>query len=403
MNNTSLDAAQKPEAKQIASTKQGIILMLAAVMPAMAIISLVPVLPLLMQEFASVQGSEFLVPIAMTIPALCVALFSPIAGWLSDKTGRKSLLIFALLVYAVVGLTPFFLTDLFQIIGTRVVVGIAEAVIMTVATALVGDYFQGKERQRWIAIQVGTVSVSAIVLIALGGMLGEIIGSRGPFLLYLFALPIALAAALILFEPIKHIQKTVVDLPKFPFMRVLPLLLTTLFVGLVFYIIVVKLGVILQLVESVSPAVIGGIGAAMNIGVALGSFTFSKLKQASGPKLVFIGFTLAAIGYLGTSLSGSLVMTSISLIVASFGCGMLLPTMLTWVMSVLPDNVRGRGTGFWTGVFFFGQFAAPIAVAALQSKLGTLESVLMLIAVLSMVAAGIAATRMKGAKKLLTH
>jgi MFS family permease len=96
-------------------------------------------------------------------------------------------------------------------------------------------------------------------------------------------------------------------------------------------------------------------------------------------------------------------MTSISLIIASFGCGMLLPTMLTWIMSVLPNNVRGRGTGFWTGVFFFGQFAAPIVVAALQSKLGALESVLILVAVLSAVAAGIAATRIKGSKKLLSH
>jgi MFS family permease len=121
------------------TTKHGIILMLAAVMPAMAIISLVPVLPLLLAEFSKVTGSEFLVPIAMTVPALCVALFSPLAGWISDKAGRKPVLLSALLIYAFIGLLPFFLSDLMHIIAARVVLGIAEAAIMTVATALIAD------------------------------------------------------------------------------------------------------------------------------------------------------------------------------------------------------------------------------------------------------------------------
>ena len=130
-----------------ASSRHGVILLLAAVMPPMAIISLVPVLPLLLDEFASVKGSEFLVPIAMTVPALCVALFSPVAGWLSDRVGRKNLLVLALVIYAAIGIVPFFLSDLKQIIAARVGLGVAEAIIMTIATALIGDYFTGKERR----------------------------------------------------------------------------------------------------------------------------------------------------------------------------------------------------------------------------------------------------------------
>jgi MFS family permease len=61
------------------------------------------------------------------------------------------------------------LTNLFQIIGSRFVLGIFEAVIMTVSTALIGDYFKGDAREKWIGIQIGAVSVSAIILIALGG------------------------------------------------------------------------------------------------------------------------------------------------------------------------------------------------------------------------------------------
>ena len=186
---------------QSATTKHGLILLMASVMPPMAIISLIPVLPLLMREFGGVEGSQYLVPMALTIPALCVALFSPIAGWISDRIGRKKLLILTLLIYAGVGVLPYFMNDLKHIIAARVALGLAEAVIMTIATALIGDYFVGKERERWVGLQFATVSLSAIVLIAVGGALGEVLGSRGPFLLYLLAIPVALLVAIILFEP----------------------------------------------------------------------------------------------------------------------------------------------------------------------------------------------------------
>ncbi|WP_076536582.1 MFS transporter [Shewanella sp. UCD-KL21] len=388
---------------QTASTKHGIILILAAVMPAMAIISLVPVLPLLMAEFSMVEGYEVLVPIAMTIPALCVAIFSPLAGWISDKVGRKPVLFYALIAYSFIGVLPYFLTDLFHIIFARIALGIAEAAIMTVATALIADYFQGKKRERWVAIQVASVSLSAIVLIAIGGILGETLGSRGPFLLYVLAIPVAYFVATTLFEPSYHSDTSIPDLHTFPLLRILPLLLTTLFVGIIFYSMIVKLGAILALTSEVTPAQIGLIGAAANVGVALGSLLFNKLKQHSGPLLTVIGLSLSTLGYFGASQTISLTVTSISAFIACLGFGILLPTMLTWVLQLLPPKVRGKGTGLWTGVFFLGQFAAPIIITVLQNALSGLASVLLLLAVLCFSGVLLALIKMRGAKSLATQ
>ena len=338
MSNGATVGGANLNAGKTASTRHGLILLLAAVMPPMAIISLVPVLPLLLKEFASVKGSEFLVPIAMTVPALCVALFSPAAGWLSDRVGRKNLLVLALVLYAAIGIVPFFLSDLKQIIAARVGLGVAEAIIMTIATALIGDYYVGKERERWVGRQVATVSLSAIVLIAIGGILGQAMGSRGPFLLYLLAIPVALIAAVVLFEPTRSADNAEQKSASLPLARILPILLTTLFVGIVFYTMIVKLGEILGLTATVSPAQIGAIGAGANIGVAVGSFLFSRMKGSSGPTLLLTGLTLAAIGYLGTGLSGSLVVTSIAVVIATLGFGIMLPTLLTWMLQLLPET-----------------------------------------------------------------
>ena len=343
--------------RQAASTIHGAVLLLAAVLPVMAIVSLVPVIPLLGKEFSAVPGSEFLVPMAVTIPALCVALFSPLAGWLSDRVGRKLLLIIALLLYAVFGVLPYFMSDLMRIIISRVGLGVTEAVIMTVATAMLGDYFQGEERKRWIALQVALLSLAAIVLITVGGVLGETLGSRGPFLLYLIALPVALIVTLVLFEPEVREQHTEAEIDeKFPFTKVLPLVVITFVAAVLFYTIVVELGALLTVIGVTSPAVIGAVGAGVNFGHVTGSFIFHRLKSWSG--------------YLSIGLSHNLPTRAAATFFASVGVGVLLPSLLAWIMRELPAQFRGRGTGFWTGTFFLGQFVAPIMAVVLSDQLG---------------------------------
>lgn len=358
------DIASRHPAARVGQTRHGVIILAASVMPIMAITSLIPVLPLLMREFSGVPGSEFLVPMALTIPALCVALFSPLAGWLSDRVGRKTLLIIALLFYAGFGIIPWFLDNLFQIIGARVALGVTESVIMTVATTLIGDYFDGERREKWIAMQVAIVSLAAIFLIAIGGGLGEAFGSRGPFLLYLLALPVAAAAAAILFEPPARSDRAANSGVGFPYRAVLPLVATTLGVGIVFYTMVVQLGPILGLSGDISPGVIGIIGAMTNIGVGVGTLLFHKMKNIEPSRFLALGLVVAALGYAGAGLSSSLAAIAAFAVLTCIGSGILLPNMLTWTMRRLPADMRGRGTGMWTGAFFLGQFLAPLVAAA---------------------------------------
>lgn len=370
-----------------AGTAHGVVILAASVMPIMAIISLVPVLPLLMREFGAVEGAEFLVPMALTIPALCVAVFSPLAGWLSDRIGRKPLLVTALVLYAAFGIIPWFLTDLFQIIGARVALGIVEAIIMTVATALIGDYFEGARREKWIALQVAVGSLAAIVLIAVGGALGDVLGSRGPFLLYLLALPVALAATIILFEPPVQESAAQADGPTGALAAVLPLVVTTLGVGVVFYTMIVQLGPILERSGPVSPGTIGIIGALANLGVAVGTGIFGKLKDRAGPALLLAGLLVAAVGYVGAGLFSPLFVISAFAVLACIGSGILLPNMLAWTMRSLPPHMRGRGMGLWTGAFFLGQFLAPLVIAGVEQAAGTLGNALIAYASVTAVAA----------------
>ena len=73
--------------------------------------------------------------------------------------------------------------------------------------------------------------------------------------------------------------------------------------------------------------------------------------------------------------------------VTGFGNGLLLPSLLTWALSSLGFEQRGRGTGVWTSAFFIGQFVCPLVVLALTGAIGGLGSALAVLGVVSLAAA----------------
>lgn len=372
-----------------AGARQGIVLLAAAILPVMAVVSLVPVLPLLLAEFAAVPGADYLVPMAVTIPALCIALLSPVAGLLIDRVGRKRLMVVALLCYAVFGILPWFMQTLQALVAARILLGATEAVIMTTATTLIADYFEGASRERWIARQMVVVSLAAIVLVALGGILGDVLGSRGPFLLYLLGLPVAVAAALLLFEPDRRAAEGSAGL-QLPGRDVFGLLGITFAVSLVFYTLLVQLGPVLEEKGPATPGMIGGAGAVLNLGMAIGAALFQYFKQHAGRPLLAAGLLVSALGFIGAALASNFVVVSALATLAAVGSGLLLPNMLAWTLRGLPASHRGRVTGGWTGAFFLGQFVAPLVATALLPWVGSLANVLLIYAVACVLAALIA-------------
>jgi len=71
--------ALRPTDMPRAGTLQGILLLLPMTMAVMGLVVLVPVLPQLMAHFHAVPGVEYLVPLMLTLPALCVAVLAPVA------------------------------------------------------------------------------------------------------------------------------------------------------------------------------------------------------------------------------------------------------------------------------------------------------------------------------------
>ena len=73
-------------------------LLIASLFTVMAAATIAPALPAMQAHFADVENVEVLVRLVLTLPALFIVIGAPIAGYLIDKLGRKSLLMMAMAV-----------------------------------------------------------------------------------------------------------------------------------------------------------------------------------------------------------------------------------------------------------------------------------------------------------------
>jgi MFS family permease len=354
----------------------GVSLLVSITLSVMAIVLLAPILPLLLAEFSTVPNHEYWVPMILTIPALCVAIFSPLAGILGDAFGRRRLLLWAFVAYALCGVMPVFLTDLTAILASRIGVGIAEAVIMVLSTTLIGDYFHGAQRDKWLAAQTAVASLSALIFFNVGGQLGQF-GWRTPFWVYLSALGMLALVLAFTWEPKGEGQPRQPHQPSaswegFPWARMAAIIGITIYGSVLFYTVQIQAPNGLTALGWTDPAKTGFWTSVASIGVVLGTYIFSRVVAWPVRRLLLTEFALLATGFALMGSAASPEQFLIGCFINQLGAGLLLPTLLVWAMSILPFSIRGRGAGMWTGAFTFGQFLSPIAVTFFSQQLGGL-------------------------------
>ncbi|UFH30029.1 MFS transporter [Pseudomonas sp. CIP-10] len=355
-----------------AGAAQALILVFTTQLPIMGLLSLIPIIPLLARHFGEHPQAALLIPLLITAPSACIALLSPLAGYLADKLGRRRLLLIAVFFYGVCGFAPFFLTDLVSIVACRFLLGITEAVIMTVANTLFGDFFDPEPRRKWLAVQSAVGSLSGTILMLIGGLLGTM-GWNGPFLLYLLAFPIFLGLLLWTWEP-EHRSEAHESSTRtrFPAANMAIVAAVTLFCAVLYYVEVLQISQVLHALGVESTATIGVAGGIAGLGVPLGALIFARLSRRGIQLHLMVVFTLFAIGLVGLGMATNIYLAVAAAFIAQVGCGMLIPALMNWCLGGLIFEHRGKGVGIWTASFFIGQFVSPFVVGKISNLLGGL-------------------------------
>jgi MFS family permease len=162
-----------------------ITLLLISTLTVMSGATIAPSLPAMGEYFADVPNADYLVRLALTLPALLIALGAPLVGVMIDRLGRKPLLLVALILYGLAGSSGLVLNSLNLILVGRVLLGISVAGIMTTATTLIADYYVGNARAQFLGLQASFMGLGGVIFLSLGGFLADL-NWRFPFAIYLF-------------------------------------------------------------------------------------------------------------------------------------------------------------------------------------------------------------------------
>lgn len=301
---------------------------------------------------------------------------APFAGALVDRLGRKPLLLISLLLYGLAGTAPLWLESLHAIIASRALVGLAEAAVMTCCTTLVGDYWDGRRRERLLTLQTIFSSLAATAFFFIGGSLGEM-GWRMPFWLYTVGFLLWLPCMWLLWEPVRAqsvAEAAVSSKEPFPLALVSAICAITLLAAVAFYLVPVHLGFLLDGMGERSPQRIGQAMGISSVAVVLGAATYAPLSRLGVARQLTVAFALLAAGSLWLAQAGSDTGSYASVVAAaslsSLGGGMVIPTLLNWMMRSVSFAQRGRGTGAFMASFFIGQFICPLVVLGLGAASG---------------------------------
>jgi ACDE family multidrug resistance protein len=169
-----------------------VLLFLASVVGVSATSLITSSLPDIVDAFDVPDSAAGLVLGASTVPGIVLAL---VVGLAADRFGRKVLLVPSLLLFGVAGTAAAFAPTFGIFLLLRAVQGAGSSALLNLTATVIGDHWEGTERASMIGRNTAFVTVSIAILPAIGGLLTDTLGFRGPFYLFALAIPLGLAIA----------------------------------------------------------------------------------------------------------------------------------------------------------------------------------------------------------------
>jgi MFS family permease len=355
---------------------RAVALLLAATLTVMANATISPALPGLHRLFAADPDAALLTRLLVPAPSLSIALLAPFVGLAVDRHGRRRALLFGVVLFVVAGTAGLYLPDLRMIFVSRVVLGVAVALIMTAQTALVGDYFVGEARNALTGLQISARNFGGLVFIALAGWAAAV-SPRYPFAVYGLALLILPLLWKLIVEPRRASPnpkgRDTMEAAQRPAWRLLfsGVVVAQALTNMFFFIIPTQMPFFFD-TQGHDSAVMTGV-ALSTLMLTGGSvaLAYSRIQRAIGHAGVLAaGYAAMAIGFLLLVLLQSAVLSLPGAAFVGAGYAMVSPGFVAMTLNIVPQPRRGLAGGILTASIFTGQFCSPLLSTPVVSASG---------------------------------
>lgn len=332
---------------------------------------LVPVLPEMQREL---EISKFQSSLIISIFSLAAGIFIPVIGYLSDRFGRKVIIIPALIIYGGGGILAGFgsiWNSYTIIIIARAIQGLAAAGTAPVAMALVGDLYDGGTESKALGLTEASNGAGKVLSPIIGSLLALIVWYASFFAFPVFC-ALSLLAVLFLIKEPKNNQKqklrAYIRKIKDLFKEKGRWLITSFFAGSLGLFILFGVLFYLSNILEEEPYNFSGVRKAMILaipllGMVITSYTTGSLIKKNGILmrwLMNIGLVAMTISLAATIFFFKNIYVFIGLLtISSIGTGLLLPCLNTMITGAVQKSERGMITSLYNSLRFLGVAAGP--------------------------------------------
>ena len=346
-----------------------------------------PIIPALAQEL---DASASTVGLALSAFGASRLVLNVPIGWVSDRIGRKPVLVFGGFFTAIGSCASAFAPDMNSFIATRALAGAGNACYLGTAQAYLADAATPRTRARVLGMNQAALLFGVSLGPALGGLCAELFGLRSPFLV-VGALSAAsgLASYVLLDETASAKEKKIED-EKTPLSfgpLVWSLIADPRFLSVgacQFSTFALRQGgrnLVLALVATsifdYTPATLGGLYAAMALvdllllaPAATVSDYVSDRRLVAVPSLLATAVAVACVGCVAHAAEPSHDLFLASLSLWSLSTAFLGPTLPAFASDIAPPEHRALAISLFRSCGDLGFVVAPVALGLLQDDFG---------------------------------
>lgn len=335
--------------------------------------SVAPAFPGIQEEFGVSAGQVGLLITVFTLPGV---LLTSVAGVLSDKYGRRTILVPSLLLFGVAGAACAFARNFELLLGLRVLQGVGAAALGAINVTLIGDLFSGRDRLAALGYNSSVLSVGTASYPAIGGALATF-GWFYPFALPVLAVPIALLVLFSLRNPEPHNDQSLKEYAGSIWEHIKDRLVVGILIGnLVTFI--VLFGAMITYLPTLmydnfgaTPLVIGVVVASASLTTALTSTQLSRLTSRFSEKpLIRASFVLYAAALILVPLVPSVWLLLVPTVIFGIAQSLNIPNSFSLLNEAAPPENRGAFMSINSTVLRLGQTLGPVLMFAAAIPFG---------------------------------
>ena len=326
--------------------------------------SVAPILGLISQSFPT--AGQTLVTQVLTIPSLVMIVFSIISGQLVKVIPKKVVLALGLCIYLAGAAFSAASDSIAELIFFRALTGAGGGLIVPLASSLITDFYNGKERAKMIGYSSFTSYAGAAFAPLLAGWVA---GEKWQNAFYIYFVALAVLVFTMLFVPFKPAQQHQ-SAGHSPFKLNLPVLFmafTGCAVYVIFYLMPSDVSFLIQKIEGGNATYAAALLAIEVIAAALAGVLFSQYTRKLNGRAFPLGFGLMAVGFFLIFVSSAFSMILVGMIIIGLGIGTLRPLIILRTSQVTAPGSMTSAFALVNSGFSLGQFISPFFYFAIAS------------------------------------